>query len=35
VHPTRENQKHIKVRPELHDAILQSLGLGSAAAPAN
>jgi beta-N-acetylhexosaminidase len=35
VHPTRENQKHIKVRPELHDAILQSLGLGSAAAPAD
>jgi beta-glucosidase-like glycosyl hydrolase/CubicO group peptidase (beta-lactamase class C family) len=34
VHPTRENQKHIKVRPALHDAVMQSLGLASVAAPA-
>jgi len=27
VYPTRENQKHIKVRPALHDAIVQALGL--------
>ena len=31
VHPTRENQKLAKVRPALHDAVMQSLGL---AAPA-
>ncbi|HWZ96484.1 MAG TPA: glycoside hydrolase family 3 N-terminal domain-containing protein [Candidatus Dormibacteraeota bacterium] len=35
VHPTRENMKIAKVRPALHDAVLQSLGLASAAAPAN
>jgi len=35
VYPTRENQKHIKVRPALHDAIMQSLGLASVAAPAS
>ncbi|HET8967790.1 MAG TPA: serine hydrolase, partial [Candidatus Acidoferrum sp.] len=34
VYPTRENQKHIKVRPALHDAVMQSLGLASVAAPA-
>jgi Beta-glucosidase-related glycosidases len=34
VFPTRENQKHIKVRPALHDAVMQSLGLASVAAPA-
>jgi len=27
VYPTRENQKHIKVRPALHDAVMQALGL--------
>jgi CubicO group peptidase (beta-lactamase class C family) len=27
VHPTRENQKIAKVRPALHDAVMQSLGL--------
>jgi len=27
VHPTRENQKLAKVRPSLHDAVMQSLGL--------
>jgi hypothetical protein len=26
VYPTRENQKHIKVRPALHDAVMQALG---------
>ena len=30
VYPTRENQKHIKVRPALHDAVMQSLGLAAA-----
>jgi beta-glucosidase-like glycosyl hydrolase/CubicO group peptidase (beta-lactamase class C family) len=35
VYPTRENQKHIKVRPALHDAIIESLGLASVAAPAS
>jgi beta-glucosidase-like glycosyl hydrolase/CubicO group peptidase (beta-lactamase class C family) len=35
VYPTRENQKHIKVRPALHDAVMQSLGLASAPAPAS
>jgi beta-glucosidase-like glycosyl hydrolase/CubicO group peptidase (beta-lactamase class C family) len=34
VYPTRENQKHIKVRPALHDAVMQSLGLASVAPPA-
>ena len=33
VYPTRENQKHIKVRVALHDAVMQSLGLASVAAP--
>jgi CubicO group peptidase (beta-lactamase class C family) len=32
VHPTRENQKLAKVRPALHDAIMQSLGLAVPAA---
>jgi beta-N-acetylhexosaminidase len=35
VYPTRDNQKHIKVRPALHDAVMQSLGLASVAAPAS
>jgi beta-N-acetylhexosaminidase len=35
VYPTRENQKHIKVRPALHDAVIQSLGLTSVATPAS
>ena len=34
VYPTRENQKHIKVRVALHDAVMQSLGLAAVAAPA-
>ena len=33
VNPTRENQKIAKVRPELHDAVMQALGFASAAAP--
>ena len=32
VHPTRENQKLAKVRPALHDAVMQSLGLAVPAA---
>jgi CubicO group peptidase (beta-lactamase class C family) len=32
VHPTRENQKIAKIRPALHDAVLESLGLANAAA---
>ena len=31
VNPTRENQKIAKVRPALHDAVVQSLGLATAA----
>jgi len=34
VHPTRENMKIQKVRVALHDAVLQSLGFATAAAPA-
>jgi len=34
VHPTRENTKIQKVRVELHDAVMQALGLATAAAPA-
>src|SRR5882724_6049868 len=34
VHPTRENQKLAKVRPALHDAVMQSLGLVPPAASA-
>jgi len=34
VYPTRENQKHIKIRPALHDAVVQSLGLAGEAAQA-
>ncbi len=30
VHPTRENQKIAKVRPALHDAVMQALGLATA-----
>jgi CubicO group peptidase (beta-lactamase class C family) len=29
VHPTRENQKLAKVRPAVHDAVMQSLGLAT------
>jgi CubicO group peptidase (beta-lactamase class C family) len=32
VYPTRENQKHIKVRVALHDAVMRSLGLAAAEA---
>lgn len=32
VYPTRENQKHIKVRPALHDAVMQALGLADSPA---
>jgi beta-N-acetylhexosaminidase len=32
VHPTRENQKIAQVRPALHDAVMQALGLASASA---
>jgi beta-glucosidase-like glycosyl hydrolase/CubicO group peptidase (beta-lactamase class C family) len=35
VHPTRENQKIQQVRRDLHDAVMQALGLATAAAPAN
>ena len=35
VYPTRENQKHIKVRPALHDAVMQALGLAAVPAPAS
>jgi beta-N-acetylhexosaminidase len=34
VNPTRENQKIAQVRPALHDAVMQALGLATAAAPA-
>jgi len=34
VHPTRENTKIQKVRVELHDAVMQGLGLATVAAPA-
>jgi CubicO group peptidase (beta-lactamase class C family)/beta-glucosidase-like glycosyl hydrolase len=34
VHPTRENTQIQKVRPALHDAIVQALGLATMAAPA-
>jgi hypothetical protein len=34
VNPTRENQKIAQVRPALHDAVMQALGLAMAAAPA-
>jgi beta-N-acetylhexosaminidase len=34
VHPTRENTKIQKVRVELHDAVMQALGLATVAAPA-
>ena len=33
VHPTRENNKIQKVRVELHDAVMQALGLATVAAP--
>ncbi|HYK40544.1 MAG TPA: serine hydrolase, partial [Candidatus Eremiobacteraceae bacterium] len=35
VNPTRENMKIAKVRPALHDAVIQALRLASNAAPAN
>ncbi len=34
VHPTRENTKVQQVRPALHDAVMQALGLATTAAPA-
>ena len=34
VHPTRENEKIRQVRPELHDAIFEALGLATPAAAA-
>jgi beta-N-acetylhexosaminidase len=34
VHPTRENTKIQQVRPALHDAVMQALGLATTAAPA-
>ncbi len=34
VHPTRENTKIQQVRPALHDAVMQALGLATVAAPA-
>ena len=34
VNPTRENMKIAKVRPALHDAVIQALGLASGAASA-
>jgi len=34
VYPTRQNQKHIKVRVALQDAVMQSLGLASVPEPA-
>jgi beta-N-acetylhexosaminidase len=34
VHPTRENTKIQQVRPALHDAVMQALGLATSAAPA-
>src|SRR6266702_2718737 len=33
VHPTRENTKIQQVRPALHDAVMQALGLATVAAP--
>lgn len=35
VHPTRENTQIQQVRPALHDAVIQALGLATLAAPAN
>src|SRR5712664_3211432 len=34
VHPTRENTKIQQIRPVLHDAVMQALGLAASAAPA-
>src|SRR5271170_297155 len=34
VHPTRENTQIQQVRPALHDAVMQALGLATVAAPA-
>ena len=34
VHPTRENHKIAEVRPAIHDAVMNSLGLATEAAPA-
>jgi CubicO group peptidase (beta-lactamase class C family) len=33
VHPTRENRKIQQVRPALHDAVMQALGLATTARP--
>jgi len=35
IHPTRENTQIQKIRPALHDAVMQALGLATLAAPAN
>jgi CubicO group peptidase (beta-lactamase class C family) len=35
IHPTRENMKIAKVRPALHDAVVEGLGLATSAAPAD
>jgi CubicO group peptidase (beta-lactamase class C family) len=34
VHPTRENQQIAQLRPAFHDAVMQALGLATAAVPA-
>ena len=34
VHPSRENNKMIQLRPAFHDAVMQALGFATAAAPA-
>ncbi len=34
VHPTRESTKIQQVRPALHDAVMQALGLATVAVPA-
>ena len=34
VNPTRENQKIAKVRPALHDAVMEALGFAATASPA-
>ena len=33
VNPTRENMKIAKVRPEVHDAVMQGLGFANAPVP--
>jgi beta-glucosidase-like glycosyl hydrolase/CubicO group peptidase (beta-lactamase class C family) len=34
VHPTRENQKMVQLRPAFHDAVMQALGFATVTAPA-